>query len=265
MATGLLVLGLGRATRLLTYLVGVDKTYTATIRLGQTTVSDDAEGEITATTPAEVPADRIEQEAALLRGRIQQVPSTVSAIKVDGQRAYARARAGEQVELDARAVTIHEFTILGVHHTHLPGPIAVTDVEVRVSCSSGTYVRALARDLGAALGVGGHLTALRRSHVGSFDLTQAGPLPESAPADADPGTPLLLDTPAFLPLASALAATFPIRIATDPEARALSFGQAIGESLFPGVAGVLGAGGEAVALVENRDGQAKPLLVFAPA
>lgn len=173
MATGVLVLGINRATRLLGYLTLVDKEYLATIRLGQTTVTDDAEGDLL----IEVPAPAVERsaiEAAVLplTGEIAQVPSAVSAIKVDGVRSYARVRAGEEVALRSRAVTVSTFEITGVrsgagdHGTN-------TDVDVRVVCSSGTYVRALARDLGAALGVGGHLTMLRRTRVGGFGLDLA--------------------------------------------------------------------------------------------
>ncbi len=171
MATGLLVVGLGGATRLLTFLVGLDKEYLATIRLGASTPSDDADS----------PVDRIADpdrlaavtEAQLraaiepLRGDIRQVPSTVSAIKVDGRRAYARARAGEPVELGSRAVTVSAFEVLAIRHGEF------LDLDVRIECSTGTYVRALARDLGRALGVGGHLTALRRTRVGPFRVDAA--------------------------------------------------------------------------------------------
>lgn len=178
MATGLLVLGAGPATRLLTHLVGLDKTYTATIRLGSATVTDDREGDtVSIADPAEVarlaadPA-RIVAAVAELTGDIEQAPSAVSAIKVDGRRAYDRVRAGEQVELKKRPVTIHAFEIGEPRPGVAAGPDGeehpVIDVEATVRCSSGTYIRALARDLGAALGVGGHLTALRRTEVGPF-------------------------------------------------------------------------------------------------
>ncbi|GAA4164591.1 tRNA pseudouridine(55) synthase TruB [Gryllotalpicola daejeonensis] len=175
MATGLLIIGVGTATRLLTHVVGTDKVYEATIRLGESTVTDDAEGELTARAEAAA-VDAVTDEAIgtgirALTGPIEQVPSTVSAIKVDGKRAYARARAGEEVELKARPVTIHAFEVRATRR--MPGLI---DLEVRVACSSGTYIRALARDLGRALGVGGHLTALRRTAVGPFDVAEATPL-----------------------------------------------------------------------------------------
>ena len=169
MATGLLLIGIEGATRLLTYLVGADKTYTATIRLGQVTDTDDADGTVTASADASNISDgAIAVGIAALTGDIQQIPSTVSAIKVDGRRAYDLARAGETVELKSRAVTVKRFDVLA---TRRDGELI--DVDVVVDCTSGTYIRALARDLGASLGVGGHLTALRRTHVGPFDVADA--------------------------------------------------------------------------------------------
>jgi tRNA pseudouridine55 synthase len=174
MATGLLVLGLGPSTRLLTYFVGLDKVYLATIRLGSATTTDDREGEqLGATADARgVGTARLETAIAALTGPIEQVPSSVSAIKVDGKRSYARVRAGEEVLLPARPVTVHEFAVLDRRDT----AEGFVDLDVRVACSSGTYIRALARDLGAALGVGGHLTALRRTAVGPFTVADAVPL-----------------------------------------------------------------------------------------
>ena len=164
MATGVLVLGVGRATRLLTYVIGADKGYAATIRLGQSTVTDDAEGPVVTEAPAgSVDDAAIQAGLAALTGVISQVPSAVSAIKVGGQRAYARVRAGEEVALAARQVTVSRLDLLDVRRLG-----EVIDLDVAVDCSSGTYVRALARDLGAGLGVGGHLTALRRTRVGGF-------------------------------------------------------------------------------------------------
>ena len=171
MATGLLVLGLNSSTRLLTYLVGLDKEYFATIRLGVSTDSDDADGSVVSTRSThEVTDAAIEAGVAKLRGPISQVPSTVSAIKVDGKRAYALAREGEEVVLKARPVTISAFEVLDVSRDQQTGTV---DLNVRVECSSGTYIRALARDLGADLGVGGHLTALRRSRIGPFAIDDA--------------------------------------------------------------------------------------------
>ncbi|MGJ3507144.1 tRNA pseudouridine(55) synthase TruB [Enemella sp. A6] len=176
MATGVLVIGVGRATRLLGHLAGRDKTYLATIRLGQSTVTDDAEGEITDSPGAAgLDTDAIRAAIVPLSGTIKQVPSAVSAIKVDGKRAYARVRAGEDVVLKAREVTVRRFDILEVRHTETDG-LPVVDVDVKVDCSTGTYIRALARDLGAALGTGGHLTSLRRTRVGPWTLDDACPI-----------------------------------------------------------------------------------------
>ena len=175
MATGLLVLGVGRATRLLHHLVGLDKEYLATIRLGWDTTTDDAEGEPLAAASADrlAAADDSAIMAAMLRrtGVIEQVPSAVSAVKIAGRRAYQRVRDGESVELAARTVTVSAFELLAMRRAH-----DAIDLEVRVECSSGTYVRALARDLGADLGTGGHLTALRRTRIGGFTVEEAAPL-----------------------------------------------------------------------------------------
>ncbi|MBO3084405.1 tRNA pseudouridine(55) synthase TruB [Cellulomonas fengjieae] len=261
MATGVLVLGIGRATRLLTYIVGADKEYTATIRLGVVTTTDDAEGETLATVDASgVTRAQVEAGAAVLTGAIQQVPSAVSAIKVDGQRAYARVRAGEDVELAARPVTVSRFDVHDVRSGRTQDGSPVLDVDVTVVVSSGTYVRALARDLGAALGVGGHLTALRRTRVGGYGLDVArslddlGALPVDAPIDV-------------VSLADSARATFPVRDLTADEARALSYGQAI--DVLDGaprdtVAGI-DPSGRLVALLEERGGRIRPALVFAPA
>ncbi|NYF16482.1 tRNA pseudouridine55 synthase [Microbacterium sp. AK009] len=189
MATGLLVLGVDAATRLLTFVVGLDKTYEATIRLGEATTTDDADGETTTVTDASgVTAAEIETHLAGLRGSISQVPSTYSAIKVDGRRAYDLARAGEEVRLAAREVTVFRLEVTEERRTG-----TMIDLDVTVDCSSGTYVRSLARDLGVALGVGGHLTALRRTRIGPFmiadavgvdDLAEASPWPPAEAAAA---------------------------------------------------------------------------------
>lgn len=177
MATGLLVLGLNSSTRLLTYLVGLDKEYSATIRLGAASTTDDAEGELGQQAEAahlsRISDERLHGEVRALTGAILQRPSAVSAIKVDGKRAYARVREGELVELPERPVRVESFEIDEVRRGEW------LDLDVRVECSSGTYIRALARDLGERLGVGGHLTALRRTRVGPFDLADAGGLDEN--------------------------------------------------------------------------------------
>jgi tRNA pseudouridine55 synthase len=252
MATGVLVVGVGTATRLLHHLVLTDKAYVATIRLGQSTVTDDAEGEVTATASAAA-VDEAGVRAALAPfvGDIQQVPSAVSAVKVDGRRAYDRVRAGEDVHLAPRSVTVTRFVADRVSR---PTPDLV-DVEVTVECSSGTYVRALARDLGAALGVGGHLTALRRTRVGPFTAAQARTLDELA----------ALDDPVTLPLPEAVRIAMPVREVGVEEARELSFGRSLEPRDIAGVHGALAPDGSVAALLQEDGERARPVLVFAPA
>ncbi|MDN5858295.1 MAG: tRNA pseudouridine(55) synthase TruB [Pseudonocardia sp.] len=246
MATGVLVCGVGRATKLLGHLALDAKAYTATIRLGAATTTDDVEGEIVSEADARgVPDTAITIGMATLTGDIQQVPSSVSAIKVDGRRAYARVRTGEEIVLSARPVTVSEFTLLHRHGTEL---------DVTVTCSSGTYVRALARDLGAGLGVGGHLTALRRTRVGPFDLSQASTLDA---LDADPRL--------SMPLDSAVATAF-ARLDLDAEhAVEVSHGRRLAATGNDGVYGVFAPDGHVVALMRDEGGQARPVVVLAPA
>jgi tRNA pseudouridine55 synthase len=250
MATGVLVLGLGAGTKLLTFLVGSDKTYAATIRLGASTVSDDAEGELVdAADPSGLTPAAIAAAVRDLTGPIQQRPSAVSAIKVDGRRSYARVRAGEQVELAARPVTVRRFEVLGQETGELAGH-PVLDLQVEVDVTSGTYVRALARDLGAALGVGGHLSALRRTQVGPFGLGAARTLDE-----------LALDF-GYLPLADAARATFPARELDDAGVRTVRFGQRLdpsGSGDAPVAA--FGPDGQLVAMLQDVDGRARSLFV----
>jgi tRNA pseudouridine55 synthase len=259
MATGVLVLGVNKATRLLTFLVGCDKTYTATVRLGQATLTDDAEGEVTATTPADgVTEAALRAAVGTLTGQVEQVPSSVSAIKIKGERSYARVRAGEDVELAARPVTVHRFDVLALRPA-AAGGIPVLDVDVEVEVSSGTYVRALARDLGAALGVGGHLTALRRTRVGSFTLEQAHTLADLAVAAERGELPLL-------PLAVAAREGFATRELSQPEATAVGYGQRV-PSAEPGRAGPVAAfapDGTLVAMLDETGHTSKALVVFAP-
>lgn len=251
MATGVLVAGVGRATRLLTHLVLTDKAYDATIRLGQATVTDDAEGELLSTaSAADVQPGQVRAAMLPLTGDIAQVPSAVSAIKVDGRRAYDRVRAGDEVDLAARPVTVSRFEALAFRRVG-----DLLDVDVTVECSSGTYVRALARDLGRALGVGGHLTALRRTRVGPFDLARARTLDELA----------TLPDPVTLPLADAIRAAMPVRTVDDAEARALSYGKALPASGLDGVHGAVTADGTAVALLRDAGREARPVIVFAAA
>lgn len=214
MATGLLVLGVEGATRLLTFVVGLDKTYEATIRLGVATDTDDAEGQVVSETDAaSLDSVAIADGIAALTGRISQVPSTYSAIKVDGRRAYDLARAGEDVQLKAREVTVSRFDALTERRPSTgSGAGGVVDLDVVVDCSSGTYIRSLARDLGAALGVGGHLTALRRTRIGPFDVAPA------AAVDA------LADAPLLDPAAAAAAVLGRFDVTAD-EARDLRHGK----------------------------------------
>ena len=252
MATGVLVIGIGRATRLLGYLALTTKAYDATIRLGQSTLTDDAEGEITATAPAEdvraVTETAIRAGMARLTGEIQQVPAAVSAIKVAGRRSYARVRGGEQVELAARSVTIDTFELLAIR----PGD-GVLDLDVTVVCSSGTYVRALARDLGAGLGLGGHLTALRRTRVGPYLIEVARTI-EQLEAELT-----------ALPLADAVAAAFPVRVVDSDEAVRLSHGAKLAAAGIAGTYAAFGPDGAFLALLEDSGDLARPVAVFAPA
>ena len=269
MATGVLVVGINKATRLLTYIVGTSKTYTATIRLGQSTITDDAEGDVVATTSAAgVTDEAIHHGVAALTGLIQQVPSSVSAIKVNGERAYARVRSGEEVKLAARPVTIHRFEVHGINRTpgtgvgdSAVGGSAVVDIDVTVECSSGTYIRALARDLGNELGVGGHLTALRRTHVGPYSLEQARTLDQ------------LAEDLQVLEMSQAARALMPNRELTAEETTEISFGRRIAAGTEAGSPAAATADhpaagfapdGTLVALLADSGNFAKPVLVFAP-
>jgi tRNA pseudouridine55 synthase len=249
MATGLLALGLGAATRLLTYLVGLDKEYLATIRLGAATPSDDADTPVHRLADPDRLAALAESDirAAIvaLTGEIRQVPSTVSAIKVDGKRAYARARAGEPVELGSRAVVVSAFDVLAIR----PGEFV--DLDVRVECSTGTYVRALARDLGSGLGVGGHLTALRRTRVGPFRIERAARLDDLDPAAA------LLDPAAIA------RELFPVLELSPGQAIDLGHGKRLPVALPEGgPVAAIDPGGRLVGLVEVAVGVARPLVNF---
>jgi tRNA pseudouridine55 synthase len=239
MATGVLVVGLEKATRLLGHLALTQKEYAATIRLGQRTDTDDADGQVTGTRPAgQVTQAALQAAAAALTGDIMQVPPGVSAIKIGGQRAYRLTRAGAAPELAARPVTVAALDITAVRRAG-----DLLDADVTVTCSSGTYIRAIARDLGEALGTGGHLTALRRTRVGPYRAGQAATL--DALAELEPGALPVI------PLADAAAAAFARRELTPDEARRLAHG------------GRLPADGSLVALLTEADGQARPLAVFA--
>lgn len=240
MATGVLVLGVERATRLLGHLMLTEKAYDATVRLGQTSTTDDAEGELSE--PVEVAVDETTIRAAFAAqvGDIMQRPTAVSAIKIDGQRAYARVRAGEDVEIPARPVTIHELTVHAVRGL---------DVDITVRCSSGTYIRAIARDVGEALGVGGHLTALRRTAVGPYGLTFARTLEE------------LADDFAVLPISDAARAAFPTRELDDAQAADVRVGRRI-DLEIDSLTAVFAPDGEFLAVYEPAGTSAKPVAVF---
>ena len=303
MATGVLVLGIERATRLLGHLALTRKEYEATIRLGLRTLTDDAEGEITERAPAELVAAVTDAAIAAgiagLSGEIMQVPSSVSAIKVDGVRSYARVRSGDEVKLQPRPITVYEFELLGtrrvvgesvegvkgvegVEGTEDVDGIAdaesidgtegaenvaaasaasaatdVIDLDVRVACSSGTYIRALARDLGEQLGVGGHLTALRRTRVGPYTLAEAEPL-AALTALAEAGLPVPV-----LPIAEAAGAAFPRYDADEEQAKAIAHGGPLpARGLGPGPIAVFSPDGVFLALVEEQGKRCKPIAVF---
>jgi tRNA pseudouridine55 synthase len=246
MATGVLVIGVGRGTRLLGHLALADKDYDATMRLGVITSTDDADGVVVAECDASGVGDHaLEMAMKKFVGDIEQVPSAVSAVKVDGERAYKRARRGEDVQLAARPVQVARFDVIARRGD---------DVDVAVSCSTGTYVRALARDVGAALGVGAHLIALRRTRVGGFGIDIARTLDELA---ADLG---------IVPLADAVAAAFPRVDVSEQDARRLTFGQRVDVAdVPPEPFGVFAPDGSVVALGERHDGRLRTLVVFTPA
>ena len=248
MATGVLVLGVGRATRLLGHLQLADKEYDATIRLGESTVTDDAEGDFIGTVDAShLTAEQVRAAVQPLTGDIQQVPTAVSAIKVDGRRSYARVRAGEDVELQPRPVTVSVFEVREVHHSG-----NVVDVDVHVACSTGTYVRALARDLGTALGVGGHLTMLRRTRVGGFTLADAKSIDEVGQEFA------------VVPLADAARASFVSLELDEATAQDVRHGRKVpGLDLgSTGPVALFAPDGEFLALYEQKGDLARPVAVF---
>jgi tRNA pseudouridine55 synthase len=260
MATGVLVIGVEKATRLLGHLALTRKEYVATIRLGQTTVTDDAEGEVTASAGAAgVPPAAVLAGIAELTGDIMQVPSKVSAIKVDGVRSYTRVREGEEFELASRPVTISSF-VLHEHRTATAEDgTAVLDLDVTVECTSGTYIRALARDLGAGLGTGGHLTALRRTRVGPYDLSGARTVDELEATYQAEGAEAFQ----VLPIGEAAAAAFPRWDVDADQARLLVNGVRLkSDGMGPGAHAAFDPDGRFLALVEDRDGQAKILAVL---
>ncbi|MFD6779410.1 tRNA pseudouridine(55) synthase TruB [Streptomyces diastaticus] len=255
MATGVLVLGVERATKLLGHLALTEKEYLGTVRLGQNTVTDDAEGEITASTDAsDIGRAAVDAGVAALTGDIMQVPSKVSAIKIDGKRSYTRVREGEEFEIPARPVTVSSFTVHDVRAYKAADGTPVLDLVVSVVCSSGTYIRALARDLGAALGVGGHLTALRRTRVGPYGLDAAKTLER------------LQEELTVMPVAEAAAAAFPRWDLDERRAKLVLNGVRIDmpeEYAGQGPVGVFDPAGRCLALVEEQKGRARSVAVFA--
>ncbi|MGC4983323.1 tRNA pseudouridine(55) synthase TruB [Streptomyces sp. DT193] len=254
MATGVLVLGVEKATKLLGHLALTEKEYLGTIRLGQNTLTDDAEGDLTSSTDASgVKREAIDAGVAKLTGAIMQVPSKVSAIKIDGVRSYKRAREGEEFEIPARPVTISSFAVYDIRDAVAEDGTPVLDLVVSVVCSSGTYIRAIARDLGADLGVGGHLTALRRTRVGPYKLDSARTLDQ------------LQEELTVMPLADAAAAAFPRWDVDSKRARLLLNGVRLempDEYAGKGTVAVFDPEGRFLALVEEQKGKAKSLAVF---
>ena len=249
MATGVLVVGVERATRLLGHLTLTEKAYDATIRLGSATTTDDAEGEPITSESSASTADLTEAQVrdvlARFVGELEQVPSAVSAIKVDGRRAYQRVREGEEVTLKARQVVVHELGVASVRRVD-----EWLDVDVSLRCSSGTYVRAIARDAGAALGVGGHLTALRRTAVGPFTLDQAHTLDE------------LAESLTTVPIAAAARRSFPAHDLDESRAADVRVGRTLPVQL-QGLTAMFAPDGEFLALYEPRGSDARPVAVFA--
>lgn len=241
MATGVLVVGINNATKFLQYIVTGRKRYIAIIRLGISTVTDDKEGEVVAVKDWRAINDSdIESAIDKFRGTILQVPSSVSAKKIAGERAYDLVREGKEVELAAKEVTIHELKVLAIHRSeHL-------DIDIEVACSAGTYIRSIARDLGAALGVGGHLIELRRTEVAPFQLAEAGEIGSAE----------------LLPLQDAIAKVLPIRDLAFDEVAELKFGRRIDKSNQEGVVVGIAPDGEVAAILENREGRAQPVSVF---
>jgi len=250
MATGVLVVGIERATKILGLLTATDKSYAATIRLGQTTSTDDAEGELLQSVSADAVTDtQVDEAVAALRGEIAQVPSAVSAIKVGGMRAYKLAREGQTVELAPRMVRIDRFDVRSIRHHD-----GLIDLNVEVDCSSGTYIRALARDIGAALGVGGHLTALRRTRVGRFGLDQARILDDLAES---PRLSYTLD--------EACLQSFPRRDLTADETEDTRHGRPLKPAGFDGVYAATAPDGQVIALLTDGPNRTTSVVVLRPA
>ena len=250
MATGILVLGFNNGTRLLQYITDGDKSYQATVVLGAATVTDDVEGEVISTADTTAITDsQIHDELVKMRGTIMQRPSSVSAVKIDGERAYDRVRSGEEVVLPSRLVTISQLDVLAIRR--LENGI---EIDIEVTCSAGTFIRAIARDCGDALGVGGHLNSLRRSRVAGFGLDGAVSLEQLKGGDFS-----------TLNLADVARATFPVREIQLDEKHELSFGRTLVANPNDQIHAGITAANELIALLSNVDGKAKPIAVFAAA
>ena len=250
MATGILVLGFNNGTRLLQYITDGDKTYQATVVLGAATVTDDVEGEVISSADTSAVTDeQIHAELAKMRGTIMQRPSSVSAVKIDGERAYDRVRSGEDVVLPSREVTISQLDVLTIRRS-----ADKIEVDIEVTCSAGTFIRAIARDCGAALGVGGHLNSLRRSRVAGFGLDRAVTLQQLKSGEFS-----------TLDLADVARATFPVRDIALDEKLELSFGRTLSANSDNQIYAGISAANELIALLQNVDGKAKPIAVFAAA
>jgi tRNA pseudouridine55 synthase len=241
MATGVLVVGINNATKFLQYVVTGKKRYLATIRLGISTVTDDKEGEVLETRDWKLIDDQsIVIALEKFQGKLMQIPSSVSAKKIEGERAYDLVRAGKTVELAAKEISIYELKVLEIRRGEF------LDAEIDVTCSPGTYIRSIARDLGSMLGVGGHLIALRRTEVEPFLLEDAGDI----------------DSAKVLPLTDSISKVLPRRELGFEEVAELRFGRRIKRSLDEGPVVGVAPNGEVAAIIENRDNQAQPLAVF---
>lgn len=243
MATGVLVLGINNATKFLQFITDGKKRYLGTIRLGQSTTTDDKEGEVlSSNTINHITDDAIRSYLSSQVGIIMQVPSKVSAIKIAGERAYDLVRQGKEVEIPARQVEISKLEVVAISRNEF------IDIDIDVTCSAGTYIRSIARDLGAALEVGGHLISLRRTLVSPFDLSDCSSIEE----------------PTVQPLAEAISKLMPVRAIDLNEMQELKFGRALKKSEFDGIGVALAPDGEVAAIIENRDYGAQPLSVFVP-
>lgn len=250
MATGILVLGFGNGTRLLQYITDGDKSYIATLVLGASTVTDDKEGEVLVSADASKVSDSdIKKILTEMIGTIAQRPSSVSAVKVDGERAYDRVRAGEKFELEARQVTITQLDISAIRHCEV-----TTEIDIEVTCSAGTFIRAIARDLGSALDVGGHLSSLRRTRVAGF-----------TERDAVPFEDLKSQKFTLLALSDVARTTFTPRELTLDEVKELSFGRPLSENGNTVINAGLSPDNRLIALLKDEGGKAKPIAVFAAA